>query len=216
VAALRAAQLAGNHRAAAEQTARDYLAYADRAAGQFQRPACIVVRGTSGSGKSTLAAALAARIGGEHLATDAIRRQMFPDAAAAPPGQGRYTAADRRKVYHALLARAEEWLAAGIPVVLDGTFLLQQHRRAAAEVARRGAAASLVLTCVCPAEVAARRISARAAAGPSLSEATAEILDHQRREEEPDDPAAPSTPIDSTQPLEKQLQAAITALAAAL
>lgn len=216
VAVLRAQQLDEPQRSAERSAARAYLDLADRGSRRLQRPLCIVVRGLSGTGKSTLAAALAERLGAKHLQTDHVRKQLFPSASPTGYGRGCYTTAARTMVYDAMLAQAREVLVERIPVVLDGTFLLARTRTKAAEIAARAGAAVVMLVCGCPLEVAAQRIADRAEAGRSESDAREATLRRQASEEEPDGRSIASTVIDTTTPLEQQLDAAIAAVRAAI
>ncbi len=212
VAVLRAGQLDEPQRAEQQAAAREYLDLADRASKRLQRPICIVVRGLSGTGKSTLAAALAEKLGAVHLQTDRIRRQLFPSATPATYGQGCYTSASRRMVYDAMFAQARESLEQRIPVVLDGTFLTAESRLTAAELATRNMATIVMLVCRCPIEVAAQRIADRAANSHTESDASQATLRRQANEEESDSAALPSASIDATIDIERQVEAALTAI----
>jgi hypothetical protein len=212
VAVLRAGQLGEPQQSDERAAARAYLELADRQSQQLQRPLCVVVRGLSGTGKSTLAAALAEKLGAAHLQTDRVRKQLFPGATPSEYGQGCYTTAARAMVYDAMLSQARELLAERIPVVLDGTFLTVTSRSSAVEAATRKGAATVMLVCGCPPEVAAQRLADRAAEGKSESDAGEATLRRQATEEEPDVAAIATTAIDTTQPFERQLDAALTAI----
>ena len=152
-----------------------------------------------GSGKSTLAAALAEQFGYEILQTDAVRRELLPDASgSARHNAGPYTPANRERVYDKLLSRAADVLNSEQSVVLDGTFLSAELLRRAAAVAACAQARLLVIRCQCPEEVARRRIAARLAIGPSLSDARPELYDLQRHELEELPQDVPSVVIDTT------------------
>jgi aminoglycoside phosphotransferase family enzyme/predicted kinase len=217
VAVLRAAQVGSSPAGAPQRNeqrtlARAYLDLADRLARQLHPPACIVVRGLSGTGKSTLAAALAEKLGALHLQTDLIRKRLFPSAGAATYGQGCYTSAARKLVYDALFAQAREALAQGRPVVLDGTFLSTCSRQTAADLAEKHGTTAAILTCVCPQDVAAERLTARASQHATASDATLATRHHQAGEEEPDPVGISSVPVDTTQSLDAQVEQACTAI----
>jgi aminoglycoside phosphotransferase family enzyme/predicted kinase len=216
VAVLRSAQVKEPQRSEQRTLARVYLDLADRMMRQFHAPACVVVRGLSGTGKSTLAAALAEKLGAVHLQTDLIRKRLFPHADATNYGQGCYTSAARKLVYDALFAQAREALAQSKPVVLDGTFLSATSRRTAAELAAKHGTVAAVLSCVCPEEVAASRLVARAAQTATASDATITTRQHQADDEEPDPAGVRSTTIDTTRPLDEQIRQACAAIQATL
>ena len=206
VNAIRSQQTSGAEQEAARKTALKYLALADHYAAELGGPWLVVVRGLSGTGKSTLAAALADSLGIEHLNTDGIRREMFePRPSAARYDEATYSRDNRQAVYDEMLRRAGELLESGLSVVLDGTFLAAKLRSEAASLARRHEAAPFVVHCECPKEIALERITARQAAGKSLSEARTEFYDHQREEEEPDPPGFGTCLVDTTSDVSSML-----------
>jgi len=210
VAALRADQLEGSHAQRAVDEARRYLQLADRYIAPHNRPPLLVVRGLMGTGKTTLAAELANRLGVEHLATDAIRRSTL--GASDQPAQydaGNYAPAAKQRVYELMFAEADRCLAEGLSVVLDATFLLAAPRTSAIELAGRHNAPVLIVECRCPDDEARRRIAERAARGDSPSEARAELLDRQRRDQQPAAPGEPTLVVDTTAPLAQQVEAVL-------
>ena len=203
VAALRASQLTAADAQAARHTAERYLELADRYAAALGPAPLIVVRGLMGSGKSTVARALAERIGAECLSTDEVRREMFGSSdTPAEFGAGNYTPEKRQHVYDELWSRATERLAAGLAVVLDGTFLAAEDQRRGVDVATARKLPALVVNCTCPADVAKQRITRRVAAGGDASEARPELFDAQQARDEPTPTELPAISIDTTQPLE--------------
>jgi len=213
VAALRCAQLPPESRAAARREAADYLRLADHHAGSFARRLVVVVRGLMGTGKSTLAGEVARRLGAEHLQTDAVRRELLgPSPADNAYGQGRYRPDVRRRVYEELFQRGEQRLNEGRSVVLDGTFLTAELRQQAAQAAQAGSAELWVVACRCPDEIVRQRI-ARRRAGPALSEARPELLQSQKNSEEPPQSGEPSwLQIDTSGPIQQQVDAVIDRL----
>lgn len=170
--------------------ANTYLALADRVLGEFSKPLAIIVRGVTGSGKSALAAPLARRLGAVYLQTDRIRRQLF--GRSAQPlrfGEGHYSEQGRNQVYHKLLIEAQQALGAARSVVVDGCFLGRYELHTAAVDLSAYGAKVVVLHCVCPENIARQRIAARVHDPASLSEATIEHYEVQKRFEEssPDD-----------------------------
>ena len=207
VAALRASQLRGDDARTAHDTAQHYVELADRYVAALGPAPLIVVRGLMGSGKSTVARALAERIGAECLSTDEVRREMFGSSdTPAEFGGGNYTDEKRRRVYEVLWSRATERLAAGLAVVLDGTFLAAEDQRRGVDVATARKLPALVVNCTCPADVAKQRITRRVAAGGDASEARPELFDAQQARDEPTPAELSAISIDTTQPPEVNLE----------
>lgn len=184
VAMIRAQQSAADVKQARSDAARHLQLAAEYEKG-LADPKLIVVRGLMGTGKSTVASELAARLGAEHLMTDRIRRDLFgAHDQGADYGKGRYSAANRLQVYKEMFRRADELLQSGLSVILDGTFLSGALRMSAHSLARRHAAASVVLRCECPEKTAMHRIDTRRHKGNVLSEARSHLFDQQRRDED--------------------------------
>ncbi|MCB0571375.1 MAG: AAA family ATPase [Phaeodactylibacter sp.] len=78
------------------------------------RPLLIVVLGLPGAGKTTFARALSERLGARHFNTDIIREELGLS--------GRYSPADKERVYEAMAAHAKAALRENQAVIVDGTF----------------------------------------------------------------------------------------------
>lgn len=207
VAALRSDQLTAVERRTALGRAGTYLQLAVRYATQWGQPPLLVLRGLMGSGKSTLAQALAESLGAVHLATDEIRRELHGASdQAAGFGQGNYSAAARSEVYEQLHRRAQRWLRAGVPVVLDGTYLERAALAGAKETATVAGAPVLLVECRCPRDVALSRIAQRLDQGGDSSEARPELYDQQAATVEPPPAEVVALDIDTTQPLAEQVE----------
>ncbi|APE34876.1 hypothetical protein BOX37_13995 [Nocardia mangyaensis] len=138
----------------------------------------VLVGGLPGTGKSTVAARLAERTGAALLASDRVRVELANTAQITGDigrfGVGRYSPANRARVYDELLDRARELLTHGVSVILDASWNSEEERRRAAKLAGDVAAELIALRCVCPRELAHQRIGDRRG---SESDATAEIAD---------------------------------------
>jgi predicted kinase len=71
-------------------------------------------------------------------------------------------------------------LSAGLPVILDGTFLDTKRRRQAQKLAHASGVPLLFVETVCDEETALRRIAERVGRGNAHSDATTEVYRRQR------------------------------------
>lgn len=177
VAAIRQVQTTGAGREANRQEALQLLGQAEGYLPAMRTARLVVTWGLSGSGKSTLAAAIAKAIAAVHLQTDLIRRAL--EAAESLGPSDRYSPQRRQAVYDELLRRAEQLLAAGEAVVLDGTFLTAAQRDACARLAESQKIPWLTVHCDCPSETAQQRIRDRRRQADHPSEAFVELVDEQ-------------------------------------
>jgi aminoglycoside phosphotransferase family enzyme/predicted kinase len=214
VATLRAAQIDGPARRESLDARDRYLNLAEkylRAAGA--RPLVIVVGGMMGTGKSTLARGLSEALGMEVLRTDSVRRSLFPTGDGNSAfDEGRYRAEARGRVYDELLRLARNRLAAGVSVILDGTYLQGDRRASVRSMAEELGAESLMVRCVCSRETAMRRIEVRLASGSGdPSEARPELYDRQVAEAEHEGPFE-GLEVDAAEPLPTQCERVFAAL----
>ncbi|MCB0325787.1 MAG: AAA family ATPase, partial [Bdellovibrionales bacterium] len=158
------------------------LGLACRYAANAQKPALIVFAGLMGSGKSTLAAYLCTLLRAEHLQTDRLRKNLFPDHGSGRTdsyGQGLYGADRIEATYDALFAAAREQLARHSIVVLDASFAERRHRVTAQTLARELNARCIIVHCEIGREEQARRLSTRSTQ-ETVSDGRLELADAQR------------------------------------
>ena len=140
----------------------------------------VAVGGLSGSGKSTLAAAVAARIGGAHLRSDVIRKELVgvPRDRPAPPAA--YAPETTEEVYDRLIDQAAGTAEVAGAAVADATFHDPVRRRQLAEeLSARARLVCLFVWCECDDAVADGRLATRAAAGTDASDADAAVRRRQ-------------------------------------
>lgn len=135
-----------------------------------RRPCLLGVGGLPGAGKSTLAGGLSERAGFTVLSTDRIRKELVglpPGApAAAPYGEGLYSADWDERTYAECLRRAKECLSRGGRVLVDGSFRQESRREALLAAGAEVGVPCLLLLCEIDPETVRRRLAARAP-GPS-------------------------------------------------
>ena len=81
----------------------------------------IIVFGLPGSGKSYFASRLAMHLEAEYVNSDELRMHMLQER--------NYTAAEKQRVYDAMLSRMSDALSDKKPIVLDATFYKKSIRR---------------------------------------------------------------------------------------
>jgi len=179
VAADKAKEMEGEAIAASLDEARGYFARAiDHLAPH--RSHVIVVGGLSGTGKTVLARTLATHVlpqpGAFHIRSDIERKRLYRLPAKEALPEHSYTPETSAEVYQAMLARAEEALAAGWPVVLDAVFAKPQERKAVEELAHRHGAAFTGLWLEAAAEDMKARVAGRKG---DASDATPDVVEKQ-------------------------------------
>lgn len=163
--------------------------------------------GVSGSGKSSQGQPLIERLGLVALHSDIERKRLFglaPLASSAGVVGGIYTSEASARTYAELHARARTVLDAGLPVLVDATFLRGTQRAAFIQLARELHVPCRILAFDAPGEVLRERLRRRAAAGGDASEATVEVLARQLAEREPFTQAecALVIRVDTTEPVD--------------
>ena len=171
------------------------------------RPTLWLTMGVSGSGKSTHSQPLVSAQGIVRLRADVERKRLHglaPLAGSRHLPDSIYTHAASERTFAHLLAQARTLLQAGLPVLVDATFI--QHARRAPFIAL---AQSLglpwrILAFEAPEAVLRERVRQRHAAGSDASEADEAVLASQLAHVEPLDAheAAHALRIDTTQPVD--------------
>ena len=174
VAAIRAGQTG---HAADRAQARHFLALA-AALSRRGQPALLITHGHSGSGKTTLSQGLLETLGAVRVRADLERKRMF-GLKPLQRGKAVYGADATAATYARLGEAAQAVLDAGLPVVLDATFLRRQHRdMARGWAAARGLPFVLLDFELDPATLR-ERVSARAARNDDASDADIAVLERQ-------------------------------------
>jgi len=142
-------------------------------------PPLIVVSGLPGTGKSFVCRKVAERLAFLILASDALRKILFPSPE--------YKENENRRLFSACHVLIEELLRKGIPVIFDATNLLEHHREYFYRAAERAGAKLILVWVEAPTEVVRQRLLDREkAAMPQCdSEAGWEVYNKMkpRREE---------------------------------
>lgn len=129
----------------------------------------VLVGGLPGAGKSTLASGLSRSTGWSLLRSDEFRQDVDSE------GKGKYAPEIVNTVYTALVCQARRLLESGRGVILDASWINEDHRSLAAHVAADTDSEFVQFCCTCSDAVAESRICARRAEGLDASEATPEV-----------------------------------------
>jgi len=211
VAALRAAQLAGDEaaapRAAAAQSRRHYLQVALQASAPAA-PVLMLTHGFSGSGKTLLTQSLLELTGALRFRADVERKRLFgldPLARSDAAGQAALYSGHAGELTQARLREnAALALQGGYPVILDATFLHRAPRQQARELAARLGVRFVIIDFQASAETLRQRVAARAARADDASDADLAVLQAQLRHAEPfgDDERRDVFGFDAERPLD--------------
>ena len=121
----------------------------------------LIACGLPSTAKTSVSREIARVKGYPHLRSDLIRldilksEDVFNEKIASDMSK-------RTAVYEEMFRRADEALSQNPGVILDATFITQELRRRAAEIAARHELPFIIIETVCPQEVALRRILGRA------------------------------------------------------
>jgi predicted kinase len=129
------------------------------------KPPLIVVSGLPGAGKSFFCRKLADKLPFLILASDSLRRILFPTP--------QYNEQENKRLFSACHVLIEELLGKGIPVIFDATNLLEHHREYLYRAAERAGAKLILVWVEAPPEVVRQRLLARDAAAVPQSDSEA-------------------------------------------
>ncbi|HEB98810.1 MAG TPA: aminoglycoside phosphotransferase [Thiotrichales bacterium] len=197
-----------------ETTLKHYLALAERYTEEHDSPPIVMLHGCAGVGKSWLAERLVEALGAVQIRSDIERKRLLglpPDATTRTRGfgVGPYAPDSTTRTYQRLQALAYSIVDAGLPAIVDATFLKKEYRTPFLWLARTARLPVVILSLHARPETMRERIRKRAAEGGDPSEATLEILERQLELVEPiTDSEMPFTiEVDTEQPID------VTALA---
>ena len=143
-------------------------------------PRLIALGGYSGSGKSTLARLIAPRLGGTAGAivihSDVVRKTIFGVVPEEDLPAEAYTEEVSRRVYERMREEAATALDAGMPTIVDATFMNPAERRLITRLGAERGAPFAGLWLDVPATTMARRVETR---GADASDANQAVLDSQ-------------------------------------
>ena len=165
-----------------------YLALADRVS-RSQRPGLFLTCGVSGSGKSVLARSLVASCGMIRLRSDVERKRLHGldelDRSGSDTGAGLYAPEATARTYRRLVQLADAVSTAGLPVLVDATFLHEAQRAPFRALAEDREIPFGVLMCQASVDILRDRVERRGQSGRDASEADVAVLERQLETFEP-------------------------------
>jgi len=155
--------------------ATHYFLMAKQYLSENQNPELIVVAGLSGSGKSHLALTALEHLKAIIIRSDATRKRIAKDHPELPM----YGNEMHRRTYRAMFDAAATTLRAGIPVILDATFLHPASRESAAALAAELDVPLTFYWLDINNETLRERVQQRSRKGVDISDADLQVLEQQ-------------------------------------
>ncbi|MND96550.1 hypothetical protein D3C80_888470 [compost metagenome] len=168
---------------------RQYRNYANLAESYSAIPSrfLAITHGVSAVGKSHVAMRLVEALGAIRLRSDVERKRLFGEQRAEARNSldhGIYNAEASVATYTRLHDLAGLILRAGLPVVIDATYLKLEQRKAAAHIAETTGVPFLILDCNAPEAVIGSWLQQRQADSVDPSDATLEVIQAQKASRE--------------------------------
>jgi aminoglycoside phosphotransferase family enzyme/predicted kinase len=196
--------------ATAKQEAAQTAARYYRLAWDYTRPRfgrLLLMAGLSGSGKSTTARYLASKMGAIQIRSDAVRKHLGGIPLEQRGSSDLYTPEMTQKTYDRLLKMGLTLAQEGYTVLLDAKYDRQNQRQTAIAQAVAHQIPLQILYCDAPLEVLQQRLTQRTG---DIADATADLLPKQVMEPFTDSEQPYITRIDTTQPIDPQLQSILS------
>jgi predicted kinase len=149
----------------------------------------VVFFGLMGTGKTVHAKALSAALNLPVIHSDAVRKGLAGLAPTTPRpeafGKGIYDEDFSRRTYAEMRRQAQEHLAAGRSVILDGSYKRAPERDLVRQLAREHEAAAVFVLCTCPLQVVKERLNRRTLNKEAISDGRTELLEAQAQDFDP-------------------------------
>ncbi len=170
-----------------------------------QKPVLIIMHGFSGSGKSTVSQFLLEALPVIRIRSDVERKRLHKlrpeEKSQSEINKGIYNKETSAKTYDHLRRLTEDVLLSGKSVIVDGAFLQADQRKRFAQLAGILALPFRIIDCHAEHAILEQRITERQMFSNDASEASLEVLHHQRENHDPltDEERANTFTIDSTE-----------------
>jgi len=168
---------------------RQYRGYANLAESYSAIPSrfLAITHGVSAVGKSQVALRLVEALGVVRLRSDVERKRLHGAQTEDAKGMlhaGIYSPQASEATYRRLHELAETALNAGLSAVIDASYLKQEQRQAAWQVAESTGVPFLIIDCQAPDAVIEQWLAQRQAQGADASDATMEVIRAQQANRE--------------------------------
>ena len=136
------------------------------------KPFLVVVSGLPGTGKSYFSRKLANHLPFVILASDALRKTLFPSP--------KYDVGENQRLFSALHLLIEDLLSISMPVLLDATNLVERHRERLYHIADKFRVKLILVRVDTPSEVVQKRLEARVEGADPQDMSDADLSVYQR------------------------------------
>ena len=170
---------------------------------QTRQGQLMLMCGLSGSGKSTVARQLAKQSGAIHIRSDAVRKHLGGIPLHQRGGADLYTPEMHQKTYDRLLDLGVKLANQGYTVILDAKYDRQTFREAVIATTQQQNLPLQIIHCDAPVEVLHDRLQHRTG---DIADATVDLLPQQHLDPFTATEQTYVSTIDTTQPLEHQIQ----------
>lgn len=191
-----------------QQILRQYQSYADLAERftHAEKPVLYLMYGLSGSGKSTVSGHLLELINAIRIRSDKERKRLFGENTGKKEelNTGIYNPETTEKTYRHLLSLAETIISSGFPVIVDATFLKRALRQPFQDLATQLGVRFLILNLSASIENLQQRVTKRNKQLENISDATENVIMHQKTQAEPPGEDEPHTTVDTDKDIDYQ------------
>ncbi|MFB6344227.1 MAG: AAA family ATPase [bacterium] len=157
-------------------------------------PLLMITHGLSGSGKTTVTQEILETIGAIRLRSDVERKRLAGLDYTEEAGEELYSEQVTRKTYELLRNKGETVLRAGLPLIVDATFLKHEFRKQFRGLAEKLEVPFRILSVECDVSTLRDRLKQRQSEEATVSDAGTDVLDYQL---ETRDSLEPAEEVDS-------------------
>ena len=143
-----------------------------------RKPFLLLMHGVSGSGKSYLSKQLFEAVSAIRIRSDVERKRIYRNALRSEPLE-LYGSDMNLRTFNRLIDTTRLMLRAGLPVVVDATFIRHRGRNLFRQMAEREQVELRIISCHCDQKLIAARLKRRAEEGVDPSDADVEVMQRQ-------------------------------------